>query len=460
MNINYLPQYVFKAFVFLMILCPYLGHTQVYEEMIDPVDHPLSAIRISSGHSAPYFCDTDRDGDMDMISGAANGQLYYYENIGTEEQAIFDSIVITKLYDKHLMSKYPKFKNGFGQFSKPSGVDHDDDGDFDLFCGTKNSGIYYLKNNSGDFGPLQINHIYESSDKNNPLHSVDKNGYNFIAAAFYDMDVDSNPWSCFGTQNGDNIYYLEFNTLVDLYYPITNTNRMLHNLTPAIGDIDNDGDADLVLGTKSGDIIYLTGEDYNGLFGFDFNSTSSNPFSDIKVDSFSTPALVDIDGDGDLDLFVGQADGTFKHYKNVSIHDYIHIGTNNFINLDANIACSNSAAIYGNVGIGTAPGIERLKVNGKVVAEDFNTQVVNPPDYVFQSEYELRDLDDVKTYINEYSHLPEVPSAIEMETNGVDLGKMNMLLLKKIEELTLYLLDQEARMRTLESIIKKQQDGK
>ncbi len=72
------------------------------------------------------------------------------------------------------------------------------------------------------------------------------------------------------------------------------------------------------------------------------------------------------------------------------------------------------------------------------------------PDYVFEENYDLRSLEETKAYIHTNKHLPEVPSAKEMEANGIELGDMNMLLLKKIEELTLYILEQEERIKRLE----------
>lgn len=65
------------------------------------------------------------------------------------------------------------------------------------------------------------------------------------------------------------------------------------------------------------------------------------------------------------------------------------------------------------------------------------------PDYVFEDNYPLPSLHEVKQYIDEHKHLPEVPPAKDMEENGVDLGEMNMILLKKVEELTLYLIEQD-----------------
>lgn len=97
----------------------------------------------------------------------------------------------------------------------------------------------------------------------------------------------------------------------------------------------------------------------------------------------------------------------------------------------------------GFVGVGTRTPDAKLAVNGTVHAEEVKVDLQVPaPDYVFEKNYNLRPLAEVENYINQNKHLPEVPAAKEMEANGVNLGEMNMLLLKKVEELTLYLLDQ------------------
>lgn len=93
----------------------------------------------------------------------------------------------------------------------------------------------------------------------------------------------------------------------------------------------------------------------------------------------------------------------------------------------------------GNVGIGTANPDEALTVKGKIHAEEVIVNLNVPgPDYVFEEDYDLPTLDELESFITANKHLPEVPSAAEMEEEGIVLGDMNMLLLKKIEELTLY----------------------
>lgn len=98
----------------------------------------------------------------------------------------------------------------------------------------------------------------------------------------------------------------------------------------------------------------------------------------------------------------------------------------------------------GSMGIGTtSPGNAKLAVAGTIASTEIVVEI-NPgqgPDYVFEENYNLKPLEEVKEYISDNKHLPEIPSAKEMEENGVGLADMNMRLLKKIEELTLYQIE-------------------
>lgn len=91
-----------------------------------------------------------------------------------------------------------------------------------------------------------------------------------------------------------------------------------------------------------------------------------------------------------------------------------------------------------------------VKANGEVYARKYTTTLAAIPDYVFAPDYKLLTLTELRSFIIENKHLPNVPSAKEYETNGVDLGEMNRVLLEKVEELTLYILQLEKRMNTLE----------
>lgn len=103
---------------------------------------------------------------------------------------------------------------------------------------------------------------------------------------------------------------------------------------------------------------------------------------------------------------------------------------------------NRNAYFMGNVGIGTTSPGEKLTVKGKIHTEEVLVNLAIPvPDYVFENDYQLKPLHEVENYIKENKHLPEIPSAKEIEKNGLKLAEMNMSLLKKIEEMTLYMIE-------------------
>jgi len=102
----------------------------------------------------------------------------------------------------------------------------------------------------------------------------------------------------------------------------------------------------------------------------------------------------------------------------------------------------------GNVGIGTikvADTAYQLFVEKGIRTRKVKVDVTSWPDYVFDEQYKLQDLAELETYIRKNRHLPEVPSAQEIEKEGVNLGDNQTLLLKKIEELTLHLIEMDRR---------------
>lgn len=102
------------------------------------------------------------------------------------------------------------------------------------------------------------------------------------------------------------------------------------------------------------------------------------------------------------------------------------------------------------IGIDGAVRNFSVQSNGTVYARKYTTTLGNIPDYVFSPTYNLMSLSELRIFIRENSHLPNVPSAAEYEKTGVDLGEMNRVLLEKVEELTLYILQLEERVNQLE----------
>lgn len=108
--------------------------------------------------------------------------------------------------------------------------------------------------------------------------------------------------------------------------------------------------------------------------------------------------------------------------------------------------------VLGKVGIGTTTPKEELSVNGDIRAHEIKVETSNWPDYVFRKNYRLLSLTEIEKYIKAHGHLPEMPSAAAVEANGVSLGETNAALLKKVEELTLHLIEKD---KLLESVLRR-----
>ena len=111
----------------------------------------------------------------------------------------------------------------------------------------------------------------------------------------------------------------------------------------------------------------------------------------------------------------------------------------------------------GNVGIGTTtPNGWKLAVNGKIRAKEIKVET-GWSDFVFYDTYRLPTLDEVEHHIKEKGHLKDIPSAKEVEENGIFLGEMDAKLLQKIEELTLYTIQQQKEIEQQNSALAKQE---
>ena len=156
-------------------------------------------------------------------------------------------------------------------------------------------------------------------------------------------------------------------------------------------------------------------------------------------------------GNGDLRLKSG---GSASHI--------ILNATGNFIFQDASLNRKMTIESTGNIGIGTDAPVHKLDVNGTsrftgrmIVDNNIETKQVKVsstpgsfPDYVFSEHYALRTIPELEEFIKTNGHLPNIPKAEEVETNGQDLGLIQRKLLEKIEELTLYTIQQEKRLQT------------
>ncbi|WP_447768578.1 hypothetical protein [Sphingobacterium faecium] len=134
---------------------------------------------------------------------------------------------------------------------------------------------------------------------------------------------------------------------------------------------------------------------------------------------------------------------------------FLHIAP--FINGDWNW----NLISFTNTGILTTIGLHTkdLVVNGNVRAKEIKVEVGGTwPDYVFKPEYQLTSLTETEQFIKKNGHLPDIPKASEIEANGLSLGEMNKLMMKKIEELTLHLIEKDKEMKEYKQLLIQQAD--
>ncbi|WP_264536598.1 hypothetical protein [Flavobacterium sp. N1736] len=120
------------------------------------------------------------------------------------------------------------------------------------------------------------------------------------------------------------------------------------------------------------------------------------------------------------------------------------------LHLITNYNVKMSVLTNGNVGIGTLNPTSKLTVAGNIASREVKVTVDAGADFVFENDYDLPSLDSVDKFIKENKHLPEIASAEEMKKDGINLSEMNIKLLQKMEEMTLYMIEQNKKIEILE----------
>ncbi|SHM27878.1 hypothetical protein SAMN05444266_107239 [Chitinophaga jiangningensis] len=150
---------------------------------------------------------------------------------------------------------------------------------------------------------------------------------------------------------------------------------------------------------------------------------------------------VDIAEDGNRRVFMGFCKGP-------GIEEY---GTFGVVDNSGNERGLYIVRANGNVGIGTTVPKSKLSVNGNITCQRVKV-TIDPQewaDFVFAPDYQLPTLTELENYIRQHQHLPDIPTAAEVAKNDVDLGEMNKKLLQKVEELTLYIIQQQKEIEAL-----------
>ena len=253
----------------------------------DPVK--LSAFIAGDGANQE-FVDLDNDGDQDIVIGNADGTIDYIENTGngfiTAATNPFNAIDV-------------------GDNAAPDFVDIDGDSDLDLFVGNSTGTVQYFRNNSGTF--------VEITGASHPLDGIDFGSSS--SPEFADIDGDSDPDLLVGNSVGVIVYYENnggtFTQLTGASNPFDGID-VGDDADAEVIDFDGDGDLDLFIGEKGGVINF-----YDNVSGvYTVQTGGDNPFTGVDVGSNSHPAVLDVDGDADLDMVIGEAGGTTTNYLN------------------------------------------------------------------------------------------------------------------------------------------------
>ena len=272
--------------------------------------NPLNAFDVGK-YAAPTFADIDNDGDLDAFVGGYDGTVRFYRNDGTATAPTFVAIAGTG-----------NPLNGFvvgggGGNAAPTFADIDNDGDLDAFVGDFSGTVVFYRNNGSPTAP-NFTPVPETGD---PL-----NGFNVgshAAPTFVDIDNDGDLDAFVGEYYGTVRFYRNDGTATaPTFVAVTGTGDPLNGFdvsyyaVPTFVDIDGDGDLDAFVGEYFGTVKYYRNDGTATNPTFVAVTGTGNPLNGFDVGSYAAPTFADIDNDGDLDAFVGGYDGTVGFYRN------------------------------------------------------------------------------------------------------------------------------------------------
>ncbi|CAE8717992.1 unnamed protein product, partial [Polarella glacialis] len=289
-------------------------------------------IDILGGYVSPSAVDWDGDGDIDLLVGNRDGRIQFFERNAdaslvqrTGSSNPFDGMatltfLVGNRMDRHqipwplVVPANPFDGINAGDYASPFAVDWDEDGDIDLLVGNRDGRIQFFER-SADASLIEQTGNSKSYDgkfdgSNAQPFAVDWDGDGDIdllvaiwdgrrflgRIQFFERSADASLIERTGSSN-------PFDGIIDI---------LGGYVSPSAVDWDGDGDIDLLVGNRDGRIQFF---ERNADASLVQRTGSSNPFDGIDVGTYAAPCAVDWDGDGDIDLLVGNLDGRIQLFE-------------------------------------------------------------------------------------------------------------------------------------------------
>lgn len=272
-------------------------------EQLTGAANPLDAIDVGT-RATPFLADVDGDDDLDLVAGAADGELRYFENTGSPAAPVFENRIGPA-------NPFDGIAAGDGD-AAPALADLDDDGDLDLVVG----GLFgrfdvYRNEGSAQSPSFQLDEEAPLSDVNLGL---------FSKVSFADVDRDGDLDAVTGEEYGEVIWYRNIQTAEEpVFVPIRDSQSPFFGIDVgydsafATADLDGDGDLDAAVGNRFGHVDLLRNE--GSRFSPVYTRVPGGRIVNGGTRYFTSPAFVELDGDASPELVVGDDTGRLRYFR-------------------------------------------------------------------------------------------------------------------------------------------------